>query len=65
MLILIDTCYSFVKSYFKIDLILTIRCYSVFTFYIENYEPFGSLRKNCPWLDKNKSIVSTFSVFVV
>ena len=37
----------------------------MFTFYIENHEPFGSLTKNCPKLDKNKSIVSRFSVFVV
>ena len=34
-------------------------------FYIENHEPFVSLTKNCPKLDKNKSIVSRFSVFVV
>ena len=37
----------------------------MFTFYIENHEPFGSLTKNCPKLDKNKSIVARFSVFVV
>ena len=37
----------------------------MFTFYIENHEPFGSLTKNCQKLDKNKSIVSRFSVFVV
>ena len=37
----------------------------MFTFYIENHEPFGSLTKNCPKLDKNKSIVSRFSVFVI
>ena len=37
----------------------------MFTFYIENHEPFGSLTKNCPKQDKNKSIVSRFSVFVV
>ena len=37
----------------------------MFTFYIENHKPFGSLTKNCPKLDKNKSIVSRFSVFVV
>ena len=30
----------------------------MFTFYIENHEPFGPLTKNCPKLDKNKSIVS-------
>ena len=35
------------------------------TFYVENHELFGSLTKNCPKLDKNKSIVSLFSVFVV
>ena len=37
----------------------------MFTFYIENHELFGSLTKNFPKLDKNKSIVSRFSVFVV
>ena len=37
----------------------------MFTFHIENHEPFGSLTKNCPKLDKNKSIVSRFSVFLV
>ena len=37
----------------------------MFTFYIENHEPFGPLTKNCPKLDKNKGIVSRFSVFVV
>ena len=37
----------------------------MFTFYIENHEPFGPLTKNFPKLDKNKSIVSRFSIFVV
>ena len=37
----------------------------MFTFYIENHEPLGALIKNCAKLDKNKSIVSRFSVFVV
>ena len=37
----------------------------MFTFYIENHEPFGSLTKNCPKLDKNKSVLSRISVFVV
>ena len=37
----------------------------MFTFYIENHEPFGPLTKNCPKLNKNKSIVSRFSVFVL
>ena len=41
----------------------------MFTFYIENHEPLGPplrpLTKKCPKLDKNKSIVSRFSVFVV
>ena len=37
----------------------------MFTFYVENHEPFGPLTKNCPKLDKNKIIVSKFSVFVV
>ena len=37
----------------------------MFTFYIENHEPFGPLTKNFPKIDKNKSIVSRFSIFVV
>ena len=37
----------------------------MFTFYIKNHEPFGSLTKNRPKLDKNKSIVFRFSSFVV
>ena len=37
----------------------------MFNFYVENDEPFGSVTKNCLQLDKNESIVSTFSVFVV
>ena len=37
----------------------------MFTFYIENHEPFGAVTKNCLNLDKNKSIVTRFSVFVV
>ena len=37
----------------------------MFTFFIENHEPFGPFTKNCPKLDKNKSIVFRFSVFVV
>ena len=37
----------------------------MFTFFFKNDEPFGPLTKNCPRLDKNKSIVSIFSVFVV
>ena len=37
----------------------------MFTFFIENDESFGPLTKNCPTLDKNKSIVSSFFVFVV
>ena len=57
------TCYCSIQSYLKIDLIL--QRYSMCIFYIENHEPFGSLTKNCSKLDKNKSIVSRFSVFVV
>ena len=34
----------------------------MFTFYIENHEPFD---KELPKIDKNKSIVSRFSVFLV
>ena len=34
------------------------------TFYIENHKPFGALTKNFPKLNKNKSIVSRFYVFV-
>ena len=37
----------------------------MFTFCIENREAFGSLTKNYSKLEKNKSIVSRFSVFVV
>ena len=37
----------------------------MFTFCIENHEFFGSLTNNCPKLDKNKSIVSSFLAFVV
>ena len=44
----------------------------MFIFNIENHEFFfffggggGALKKNCPKLDKNKSIVSSFLVFVV
>ena len=37
----------------------------MFTFYIENHEFLGPLTKNCPKLDKNKSIVSSYLVFVV
>ena len=37
----------------------------MFAFYIENRKPFGPLTKNCPKLDKNKSIVSRFSAFIV
>ena len=37
----------------------------MFTFHIENHGPFGSLTKNCPKLDKNKSTVSRFSVFLI
>ena len=37
----------------------------MFNFYIENHELFGSLTKTCPEMDKNKSTVSRFSVFVV
>ena len=55
--LILTTCYSSIQSYFKIDLDLTM-----FTFYIENHEACGS--KNCPKLDKNKSIVSRFSVFI-
>ena len=32
---------------------------------MENHEPFGLLTRNCPKLDKNKSIVSAFSIFKV
>ena len=35
----------------------------MFTFYIENHEPFGSLTKNCPKLDKNKSIYILLGAF--
>ena len=32
----------------------------MFTFYIENRKPFGPLTKNCPKLDKNKSMCLDF-----
>ena len=35
----------------------------MFTFYIENHEPFGSLTKNCPKLDKNWVQISVFVVY--
>ena len=60
---MLATCYISILSYFKIDFILTML--SMFTLYIKSHEPFVSLRKNCLELDKNESIVSTFSVFVV
>ena len=34
----------------------------MFTFYIENHEPFGALTKNDPKLDKNKRSVQIFSI---
>ena len=37
----------------------------MFSFSIQNQERFGSLTKTCPKLDKTKSMVSGFSVFVV
>ena len=37
----------------------------MFTFCIENHEPFGPLTKYYPKQDKTKSIVARFSVFVV
>ena len=37
----------------------------MFTFNIENHEILGPLTKNYPKLNKNKSIVSSFLVFVV
>ena len=45
--------------------ILFQQCYSMLISYIENHELFGTLTKNCPKLDKNKSMVPRFSVFVV
>ena len=56
-----------VTAAYKIILksILIEQCHSMFTFYIENHEPFGPLTKNCSKLDKNKSIVSRFLVFIV
>ena len=37
----------------------------MFGFCVENHEDFGSLTQNCLRLDKDKSTVSTFSVFLV
>ena len=62
--LILATCYSSIQSYFKIDLILTM-LYSMFTFYVENHKPFGLLTKNCPWLDRNRGKVSTFSVLSI
>ena len=59
------TCYSSIQSYFKIDLSWFKNVMQGLLFYIENHEPFGAQTKNGPKLDKNKSIVSRFSVFVV
>ena len=63
-MLILATCYSSIQSYFKIDLNLTM-LFNVYFLCRENHEPFGSLTKSCPKLDKNKSIVSRFSVFVV
>ena len=62
-MLILATCYSSIQSYFEVDLILTV-LFNIY-FHIENHEPFGSPTKNCPKLDKNNSIVSRFSVFVV
>ena len=37
----------------------------MYAFCVENHEVVGPLTQNCLHLDKEKSIVSTFSVFVV
>ena len=37
----------------------------MFDFCIENHEVLGSLTQNCLQLDRDKKIVSTFSVFLV
>ena len=37
----------------------------MFTFYIENHEPFGPMTKNCPKLNNNKDIEFRFYIFVV
>ena len=61
--LILATCYSNIQSYFKIDLDLRM----LFNVYF----PYGKSRafwvtdKEFPKLDKNKSIVSRFSVFVV
>ena len=60
--VILATCYSSIQSYFKIDLDLLM--FNVYFLY-RNHERFGPLTKNCPKLDKNNSIVSSFSVFVV
>ena len=56
-------CYSNIQSYLKIDLILTM----LFNVYFQYRKSciLGPLTMNCPKLDKNKSIVSSFLVFVV
>ena len=61
--LILATCHSSIQSYFKIDLDLTM-LFNVYFLYRKS-ETFRTLTKNCPKLDKDKSIVSRFSVFVV
>ena len=62
-MLILAICYSNIQSYFKIDLILTM-LFNVYFLY-RRYESSEPLTKNFPKLDKNKSIVSRFSVSVV
>ena len=61
--LILATCYSSIQSYFEIDLILT-KLFNVYFLYRKSFT-FWVTDKDCPKLDKNKSIVSRFSVFVV
>ena len=61
--LILANCYSKIQSHSKIyhDLTLLFNVYFLF----ESHEHSGSLTKSCLKLDKNKSIPSTFSLFVV
>ena len=61
--LILSTCYSSIQSYFKIDLDLTM-LFNVYFLYRKS-GTIGPLTKNCPKLDKNKSTVFRFSLFVV
>ena len=62
-MLILATCYSSIQSYFKIYLILTISFY-VYFLYRKSWI-FWVTDKELPAAGQNKSIVSTFSIFVV